>query len=169
MRDPAEVTILGIDPGLSACGWGALRVSGARLTFLASGTFVTPSGAPLAARLAAVFDSLSAVLTQIVPHEAAVEDTFVSRDAKASLKLGHARGIALLAPALAGLTVAEYAPNLVKKTVVGSGHADKRQIRVMVRHILPRAEFDSDHAADALAVAICHASHRGIRRARVAA
>jgi crossover junction endodeoxyribonuclease RuvC len=157
------VTILGIDPGLRATGWGAIRVEGSSLAFLASGTVSSDGDDPLAARLAALYAGLTAVLADIAPDEAAVEATFVSRDAVATLKLGQARGIALLAPALAGIHVAEYAPNLVKKTVVGAGHADKRQIRHMVKMLLPRASATTEHAFDALAIAICHASHRGSR------
>jgi crossover junction endodeoxyribonuclease RuvC len=161
------VTILGIDPGLRATGWGAIRADGSTLAFLASGTVSSDGNAPLATRLAALYAGLTAVLAEIAPDEAAVEATFVSRDAVATLKLGQARGIALLAPALAGIHVAEYAPNLVKKTVVGAGHADKRQIRHMVKMLLPRATAATEHAFDALAIAICHASHR--RAGRLAA
>jgi len=161
------VIILGIDPGLRATGWGAIRADGSALAFVAAGTLSSAAHDALAARLAALYTALAAVLADVAPHEAAVEKTFVSRDGAATLKLGHARGIALLAPAIAGVPVAEYAPNLVKKTVVGAGHADKRQIRHMVRHLLPRADTGDEHACDALAIAICHASHR--RSARIAA
>ncbi|MEO1103929.1 MAG: crossover junction endodeoxyribonuclease RuvC [Pseudomonadota bacterium] len=154
------VTILGIDPGLRATGWGAICAQGSRLTYLGSGTIVSLPAAPLATRLATLYEGLVSVLADQQPHEAAVEQTFVSRDGAATLKLGQARGIALLAPALAQVPVAEYAPNLVKKTVVGAGHADKRQIRHMVKMLLPKADATTDHAFDALAVAICHASHR---------
>ena len=106
---------------------------------------------------------------QFAPHEAAVEATFVNRDAAATLKLGQARGVAMLVPARAGLPVAEYAPNAVKKAVVGAGHAEKAQIRMMVSVLLPRAEFDTDDSADALAIAICHAHHRGAAALRIAA
>ena len=161
------VIILGIDPGLRATGWGAIEAEGSRLAFIASGTIASRADTPLATRLAALYEGLSAVLAHHAPHEAAVEQTFVSRDGAATLKLGQARGIALLAPALAKVPVAEYAPNLVKKTVVGAGHADKRQIRHMVKMLLPRADAATEHAFDALAVAICHASHR--RSPRIAA
>ncbi len=114
-------------------------------------------------------DGLSEVVRQHEPSEAAVEHTFVNKDAGATLKLGQARGIALLVPSLAGLPVAEYAPNLVKKTVVGTGHAEKEQIRAMVKVLMPRATFNSDDAADALAIAICHAQHRSNSTARLAA
>jgi crossover junction endodeoxyribonuclease RuvC len=114
----------------------------------------------LAARLAVLYDGLDELVRAHRPDEAAVEHTFVNRDAAATLKLGQARGIALLVPARAGIAVAEYAPNAVKKAIVGAGHADKRQIRAMVRVLLPRARFDGDDEADALAIAICHAHHR---------
>lgn len=154
------VTILGIDPGLRATGWGAIGSDGSRLTFIASGTVCSQAREPLAVRLAALYAGLTAVLADHTPHEVAVEETFVSRDGAATLKLGQARGIALLAPAIQAVPVAEYAPNLVKKTVVGTGHADKNQIRHMVKMLLPKADATTEHAFDALAVAICHASHR---------
>ena len=154
------VRIVGIDPGLRRTGWGVIETSGTRLSFVASGTVTSDAGEPLAARLAALFAGLEAVLVRWQPHEAAVEETFVNRDAHATLKLGQARGIALLVPARAGLTVAEYAPNTVKKTVTGSGHADKVQIRAMIGYLLPKADPDSDDAADALAIAITHAHQR---------
>jgi crossover junction endodeoxyribonuclease RuvC len=156
--------IMGIDPGLRITGWGAVRAQGSTLAFVAAGTVASPTEAVLGDRLAVLYRGLEAVMEDLAPHEAAVENTFVSRDGAATLKLGQARGIALLAPALRGIAVAEYAPNLVKKTVVGAGHADKRQIRHMVGRLLPRATASSEHAWDALAVAICHASHRGARR-----
>jgi crossover junction endodeoxyribonuclease RuvC len=123
----------------------------------------------MGARLAVLFDGLSAVVAQMAPDEAAVEQTFVNGNPTATLRLGQARGVALLVPAKAGIAVAEYAPNTVKKAVVGAGHAEKAQIRAMVRVLLPRAEFDSDDAADALGVAICHAHHRHSRTLRVLA
>ena len=156
----AAIRILGIDPGLRRMGWGLIAVSGNTLSFLASGTVKVPLEGELAQRLVALHTGLSAVVGAWTPDEAAVEQTFVNRDASATLKLGQARGIALLVPAQAGIPVAEYAPNAIKKTVVGAGHAEKGQIRAMVKVLLPRAEFDSDDAADALAIAICHAHHR---------
>ncbi|UOM36200.1 crossover junction endodeoxyribonuclease RuvC [Acuticoccus sp. I52.16.1] len=162
------ITILGIDPGLQATGWGAIRVKGSQLMFVASGTITSDPKAALCDRLATLYAGLQTVVAEIGPEEAAVESTFVSRDGAATLKLGQARGIALLAPAVRGISVAEYAPNLVKKTVVGAGHADKRQIRHMIGILLPKATPRTEHAADALAVAICHASHRSART-RVAA
>ncbi|MBA3518229.1 MAG: crossover junction endodeoxyribonuclease RuvC [Rhizobiales bacterium] len=158
------IRIIGIDPGLRRTGWGVVDSAGSRLSFVAAGTILPDDKLPLAQRLCLIHDGLARVLEEFSPDEAAVEATFVNRDAAATLKLGQARGVAMLVPARAGLTVAEYAPNAVKKTVVGAGHAEKRQIRVMVAMLLPRAVFDSDDSADALAVAICHAHHRGAAR-----
>jgi crossover junction endodeoxyribonuclease RuvC len=154
------IRIIGIDPGLRRTGWGVIESDGARLAYIACGTVTSDAALPLSARLAMLFEGLSGVLTLWTPAEAAVEETFVNRDAHATLKLGQARGIALLAPARAGLSVAEYAPNMVKKTVVGSGHAEKTQIRAMIGFLLPKADPGSDDAADALAIAITHAHHR---------
>lgn len=162
------VRIIGIDPGLRRTGWGLIETSGVRLSYIACGSVTSDSNAALCDRLAALFSGLDAVLTRWRPDEAAVEETFVNRDAHATLKLGQARGVALLAPARAGLTVAEYPPNLIKKTVTGSGHAEKKQIRAMIGYLLPKADPDSDDAADALAIAIAHAHHRqslALRRA----
>lgn len=155
------IRIIGIDPGLRRTGWGVIETLGSRLSFVASGTILPHDKLPLADRLCAIHDGLADVLERYSPHQAAVEATFVNRDAAATLKLGQARGVAMLVPARAGLTVAEYAPNAVKKSVVGAGHAEKTQICMMVRVLLPRAEFDTDDSADALAIAICHAHHRG--------
>jgi crossover junction endodeoxyribonuclease RuvC len=159
----SPIRILGVDPGLRRTGWGLIAITGNELSFIAAGTVKAPLDGELAMRLLALHEGLAAVIREHRPDEAAVEQTFVNRDAVATLKLGHARGIALVVPAAAGLFVAEYAPNAVKKTVVGAGHAEKQQIRAMVRLLLPRATFDSDDAADALAVAICHAHHRTAR------
>jgi len=157
----AVVRILGIDPGLRRTGWGLIESSGPRLSFIAAGTIRPRENAALPDRLADLFAGLCDAIDQWMPGEAAVEQTFVNKDARATLKLGQARGIALLAPARAGISIAEYAPNAVKKSVVGSGHADKAQIRAMLGVLLPRATPDSDDAADALAIAITHAHHRG--------
>ena len=164
------IRIIGIDPGLRRTGWGVIDTDGVRLGYVACGSVGSDSGGSLGDRLRQLFDGLSEVLTTLSPVEAAIEQTFVNRDAAATLKLGQARGIAMLVPALAGLTIAEYAPNAVKKTVVGAGHGDKEQIRAMVRCLLPRAAPDSADAADALAIAITHAHARGRARleARVA-
>jgi crossover junction endodeoxyribonuclease RuvC len=157
----AEIRIIGIDPGLRRTGWGIVAVAGSRLTHVADGVLTSDERSSLARRLVELRDGLAQVLDSWRPDEAAVEETFVNKDARATLKLGQARAIALLVPASAGLPVAEYAPNMVKKTVVGVGHAEKRQIRRMVEILLPRATPNSEDAADALAVAICHAQHRG--------
>lgn len=154
------IRILGVDPGLRRTGWGVVVIDGNALAFVAAGTITAPLDGDLGSRLRVLHDGLTAVVERWGPEEAAVEQMFVNRDAAATLKLGQARGVALLAPAQAGLAVAEYAPNAVKKAIVGAGHAEKRQIRAMVRVLLPRAEFDSDDAADALAIAVCHAHHR---------
>jgi len=158
MRRP--IRILGIDPGLRRTGWGLVASEGNRLQFVACGSLATDDKAPLAARLLAIHDGLRRVVEEHLPDEAAVEATFVNKDATATLKLGQARGIAMLVPAIAGLPVAEYAPNLVKKTIVGAGHGEKAQIRMMIGVLLPKADPRSDDAADALAIAICHAHHR---------
>jgi len=158
MRRP--IRILGIDPGLRRTGWGLVASDGNRLQFVACGSLATDDKAALAARLLAIHDGLRHVVDEHRPDEAAVEATFVNKDATATLKLGQARGIAMLVPAIAGLPVAEYAPNLVKKTIVGAGHGEKAQIRMMIGVLLPKADPRSDDAADALAIAICHAHHR---------
>ncbi len=160
----AAVRILGVDPGLRHTGWGVIEADGSRLAFVASGAIHSPTGDNLAERLRMLHEGLAAVIAAFSPDEAAVEETFVNRDAQSTLKLGYARGIALVVPALAGLEVTEYAANLVKKTVVGAGHAEKAQIAMMVKILLPKAEALSPDAADALAVAICHAQHRGARK-----
>jgi crossover junction endodeoxyribonuclease RuvC len=164
----AAIRILGIDPGLRRTGWGLIECRGNALSFVASGTVRAQLDGEMAHRLVVLHDGLTEIVQGFGPDEAAVEQTFVNKDASGTLKLGQARGIALLVPARAGLSVAEYSPNAVKKTVVGAGHADKEQIRMMVRVLLPKADFDSDDAADALAVAICHAHHR-VSAARLAA
>ncbi len=157
------VRILGIDPGLRHTGWGVIEAEGSRLSYVASGAIHSESGKTLAERLRVLHDGLAAVILAHGPDEAAVEETFVNRDPQSALKLGHARGIALVVPALAGLGVTEYAANLVKKTVVGAGHAEKTQVAMMVKVLLPRSEALTADAADALAVAICHAQHRGAK------
>ena len=154
------IRILGIDPGLRKTGWGVVDTIGNSLRFVASGTVRSDEKAALAVRLCQLHDGLAEVLERHAPDEAAVEATFVNKDATATLKLGQARGIAMLVPARAGLVVAEYAPNAVKKTVIGVGHGDKKQIHMMVKVLLPKATFETDDAADALAIAICHAHHR---------
>src|SRR6202795_43695 len=154
------VRIIGIDPGLRRTGWGVIETEGSRLVFIGCGSGGAPDNLPLASRLLAIHEGLAAVLGDFKPAEAAVEQTFVNKDGVATLKLGQARGVAMLAPAMFGILVAEYAPNQVKKTVVGGGHADKHQGLVMLKILLPKAEPNSPDAADALAIAITHAHHR---------
>lgn len=154
------IRIMGIDPGLRHTGWGIIESLGNSLHFVASGTVKSDATMDLASRLCQLHEGLSAVIHHHMPHEAAVEHTFVNKDATATLKLGQARGIALLVPAQSGLPVAEYAPNAVKKAVIGVGHGEKQQIHMMVKVLMPRASFDTSDAADALAIAICHAHHR---------
>jgi crossover junction endodeoxyribonuclease RuvC len=155
--------LLGLDPGLQRTGWGVIEVHGNALRFLAAGVVVTVAGDDLAARLDALYRGLSAVVRQHRPAAAAVEETVVNRNAGSSLKLGHARGVVLLAAAHAGLAVTEYASKTVKRTVVGTGAADKRQVAMMVRTLLPASGALGADAADALAVALCHAHHQASR------
>jgi crossover junction endodeoxyribonuclease RuvC len=161
LRMTSPIRILGIDPGLRHMGWGIVEVLGSHLSYVACGTIHSDDKADLGLRLRALHDGLSAIVADYAPQEAAVEETFVNSDPRSALKLGHARGIAIVVPALAGLPVAEYAANLIKKTVVGSGHAEKAQIAMMVKVLLPKCDPASADAADALAVAITHAQHRG--------
>lgn len=160
--------VLGIDPGLRNMGWGVIEIDGPRLRHVANGVIHSEAG-DLGPRLVALYRGLSAVILTHAPAAAAVEQTFVNKDAVGTLKLGQARGIALLAPAEAGLAIGEYAPNAVKKTVVGVGHAGKEQVQHMVRFLLPGVVFDGPDAADALAIAICHAHHLQGRNIRVVA
>lgn len=163
------VRILGIDPGLRRTGWGVVESAGNTLSFVACGSVASDERAPLAERLAALHDGLATVLSRYTPTEAAVEETFVNSDSRGALKLGQARGIALLVPAQAGLKVAEYAPNLVKKSIVGAGRAEKAQVRMMIGVLLPKADPETDDACDALAIAICHAHHRNAPAQRLTA
>ena len=156
-----KVRIIGIDPGLRNTGWGVIEADGTRLSYVADGSVHSDADAPLASRLLQIHQQLAEILLRYGPDEAAIEETFVNKDARATLKLGQARGAAMLAPALAGIGVAEYAPNVVKKSVVGAGHAEKDQVKHMVKVLLPRAELNSADSIDALAIAICHAHHRG--------
>ena len=150
--------VIGIDPGLRNLGWGVIDVEGNRLSHVANG-ICQSTGGDLAGRLLSLYQQLSTICTRFSPDTAAVEQTFVNKDGAGTLKLGQARGIAMLVPAQHGLEVGEYAPNKVKKTVVGVGHADKAQIAHMVRVQLPGVELAGPDAADALAIAICHAHH----------
>jgi len=160
-----SVRVLGLDPGLRHTGWGVIEITGNRLRALADGAIHTDGALSLAARLAQLYAGLEAVITAWTPDEAAVEETFVNKNPHSTLKLGQARGVALLAPARAGLPVAEYTPALVKKAVVGTGRGKKEQVEMMVRTLLPGAACATADAADALAVAICHAHHRASARA----
>lgn len=158
------VRIIGIDPGLRNTGWGIIESQGSQLVFVACGVVRSDASDATAVRLRTLHDGLDAVIASHGPHEAAVEETFVNRDPQSALKLGQARGIALVVPALAGIPVVEYAANLIKKTVTGAGHAEKAQVALMVKVLLPRCDVSAPDAADALAVAITHAQHRGVRR-----
>lgn len=157
--------IIGIDPGLQRTGWGIIDATGNKLTHISHGVITTDAKAETAERLMAIFDGLTRQIQLWMPTEAAIEETFVNKNAASSLKLGQARGAAMVAPAKLGLAVAEYPANLVKKSVVGAGHAEKEQVQMMIKVLLPGVEASSD-AADALAVAICHA-HHGMSKARM--
>ncbi|MCC7275760.1 MAG: crossover junction endodeoxyribonuclease RuvC [Alphaproteobacteria bacterium] len=157
--------LLGLDPGLRHTGWGVVDVADNRLSHVADGTVASDERKPLAERLVQLYRGLVAVIVEFRPTEAAVEETFVNKNPASTLKLGVARGIALLAPAERSLAVHEYSANLIKKSVVGVGHADKDQVEMMVRRLLPGCLVARSDAADALAVAICHAHHRATQRA----
>src|SRR5262245_46950652 len=161
------IRIIGIDPGLRRTGWGIIESDGVRLAYVGSGHVISTNGEELSFRLRELYEGILSVLASFEPREAAVEETFVNDNPRATLKLGQARGMALLAPAMKGLSVTEYPPNLIKKTVVGAGHAEKRQIQAMIGFLLPKARFETADEADALAIAICHASHRGMRQLAV--
>ena len=163
------IRIIGIDPGLRRTGWGIVEITGNRLAFLGCGSVTTNDKDALSVRLLTIHDGLMQVLDEFRPDEAAVEQTFVNKNAKATLKLGQARGIAMVVPARVGVPVAEYAPNLIKKSIVGAGHGDKVQVRMMIGVLLPKADPGSDDAADALAIAVTHAHHRQSIVLRVAA
>ena len=157
------VRIIGLDPGLRNTGWGVIDVDGSRLIYVADGAVHSDAEAPLAERLLQIHAQVLAVLQEYAPNEAAIEETFVNSDARATLKLGQARGAVMLAPASFRITVAEYAPNQVKNSVVGAGHAEKFQVKHMVKVLLPKAKLHSADSTDALAIAICHAHHRSAR------
>jgi crossover junction endodeoxyribonuclease RuvC len=163
------IRILGLDPGLRRTGWGVVRVEGARIVHLAHGVVAPPDTAPLSERLLVLYRGIAEVVAAWSPDEAAIEETFVTANGSSTLKLGHARAAAMLAPAAAGLPVAEYAAKVVKKALVGTGGADKAQIAFMVARILPTAGGPTQDAADALAVAICHANARKFRAIGAAA
>jgi crossover junction endodeoxyribonuclease RuvC len=155
------IRIIGIDPGLRNTGWGVIAQEGSKLSYVADGSLHSDGDLSLAERLLQLHTQLMDVIREFEPDEAAVEETFVNTDARATLKLGQARGVLMLAPAMLKLPVAEYAPNTVKKAVVGAGHAEKEQVKHMVRLLLPKAKMRTADSTDALAVAICHAHYRG--------
>jgi crossover junction endodeoxyribonuclease RuvC len=161
----ATLRLIGLDPGLRRTGWGVIDMTGQHLKYVADGVVASDAKLDLADRLGQLWHGLNTVLDEWRPDEAAVEETFVNKNPASTLKLGMARGVVLLVPSLKGLAVAEYSPNLVKKSIVGSGHADKEQVQMMVRRLLPGALADQADAADALAVAICHAHHAASARA----
>lgn len=158
------VRILGLDPGLRHTGWGVIDACGNSLTFVADGVVEPDPKLTLAERLHVLFAGVQELVARYRPDECAIEDTFVNQNPVSTLKLGHARAAAMLAPAAAGLPVAEYKPNLVKKSVVGAGHAQKAQVAAMMRVLLPGCKGGLADAADALAVAVCHAHHRASAR-----
>ena len=164
----APIRIMGLDPGLSAMGWGVIEVSGSRLAHVAHGVIATRPAAGLGMRLMQIHTALAAVIVSHAPAAIAVEQAFVAKDPSAALKIGHARAVALLAAAQAGLEIAEYAPNHIKKCVVGAGHAGKEQVQFMVKRLLPACGVTRADAADALAAAIAHA-HLSTSRARMMA
>lgn len=156
----ASVRILGLDPGLRNTGWGIIEASGNRLRVIADGVVRSDDRLSLAERLNQLYGGVAEVLSAYEPDEAAVEETFVNRNPLSTLKLGQARGVVMLAPARHGLPVAEYQPSQVKKSVVGTGAAAKEQVQMMIRTLLPGCMIESPDAADALAVAVCHAHFR---------
>ena len=157
----AMIRIIGIDPGLRNTGWGVIAQEGSRLSYVADGAVHSDPDKSLAERLLQIHAQLMDILKLHAPDEAAIEETFVNTDARATLKLGQARGVVMLAPAMLNMPVAEYAPNMIKKTVVGAGHAEKDQVKHMVKLLLPKAQMRTADSTDALAIAICHAHHRG--------
>lgn len=157
--------LLGLDPGLGTTGWGLIRAEGNRLSHVANGQLKTDAKAPLPQRLAHLDAMLAALVADHAPDGAAVEEVFVNSNPQSTLKLAHARGVAIAAVARAGIDVGEYAPRLVKKAVVGTGTAEKAQVHAMIARLLPGAKIAGADAADALAVAICHAHHLASARA----
>ena len=154
-----KLRILGIDPGLQNMGWGVIEMVDNRLTYVDCGTVKTKAALPMSERLKTLDNTLADIVARFSPDTCALEETFVNKNPASALKLGMARGVAMVVPARMGLPVFDYPANVIKKTVVGAGHADKTQITMMVKMLLPKAEPDSEHAADALAIAICHAHH----------
>ncbi|PPC87309.1 MAG: crossover junction endodeoxyribonuclease RuvC [Hyphomicrobium sp.] len=162
------IRIIGIDPGLRRTGWGVIESDGVRLVYVASGVITADADDDLAYRLRAIYEGVLGVIGSFHPREAAVEETFVNENPRSTLKLGQARGMALLAPAMSGLRVCEYTPNLIKKSVTGTGHAEKQQVMAMIKFLLPKSACGSADEADALAIAICHANHRSSPQAQAA-
>ncbi len=160
-----SIRILGIDPGLQKTGWGIIESSGSSLKFINSGLIRTNSKAPMAERLAILYHGITSVIDEYLPDEAAIEETFVNQNPASALKLGQARGVLLMAPAIKGLSVGEYSANKVKKSVVGSGHAAKQQMGMMIKTLLPACGTITEDEADALAVAITHAHYRSLSTA----
>ena len=156
--------IIGIDPGLNNTGWGIIEKDQNKLSYIACGVIKPHTKASMAERLYQIDAELEKVIALYKPDTSAIEETFINKSGSSSLKLGMARGAAFLAPARAGLEVAEYGANKIKKSVVGAGHADKNQIQMMVKILLPKADFKSADAADALAIAICHAHHYSVNQ-----
>jgi crossover junction endodeoxyribonuclease RuvC len=163
------IRILGLDPGLRRTGWGVVAIEGSRLTHIAHGVIAPDDSLALASRLLVLFEGVAEIIAAHRPHEAAVEETFMTANGASTLKLGHARAAVMIAPAQAGLLVAEYAAKVVKKAVVGTGSADKAQVAFMIARLLPTAGSPTADAADALAVAIAHAHARTVRRLGAAA
>jgi crossover junction endodeoxyribonuclease RuvC len=157
------VRIIGIDPGLRNTGWGIIEQEGSSLSYVGDGSVHSDAESSLAERLLQIHSQLIEIIREHVPDEAAIEETFVNTDARATLKLGQARGVVMLAPAMLNIPVFEYAPNMIKKTVVGAGHAEKAQVKHMVKLLLPKARMKTTDSIDALAIAICHAHQRGHR------
>lgn len=162
------IRIIGIDPGLRRTGWGIVDSDGVRLSHVAAGVITPPTDDDLAYRLRALFEGITSVIKCFLPQEAAVEETFVNDNPRSTLKLGQARGTVLLAPAMLGLRIAEYTPNLIKKSITGTGHAEKQQMQAMIGFLLPKATVGSADEADALAIAITHANHRSSRTLAIA-
>lgn len=158
----SPVHILGIDPGLQKTGWGIIESNNNSLKFIASGLIRSNNKEEMSNRLATLYQGLVGVIDKMMPHECAIEETFVNKNPASALKLGQARGVLLMIPALKGLSISEYSANKVKKSVVGAGHADKNQIMMMVKTLLPTCGTLSEDEADALAVAITHAHYRGV-------
>jgi crossover junction endodeoxyribonuclease RuvC len=159
-----KTRIIGLDPGLRITGWGIIDSEGSSLSHVDHGIVTSQSEDPLSSRILSLYTQLTDIIQRYSPDEAAVEETFMNKNPLSALKLGTARGVVLLAPAQAGLHVAEYSANKVKKSVVGVGHADKAQVAMMVGHLLPKSGGVTQDAADALAIAICHAHHRSSSR-----